>query len=160
MVKVLFVCLGNICRSPVAKGVFLDLIQKRGLSKYISCDSAGTASYHIGESPDYRMQQTCINHGLKLVHQARKFTTSDFTKFDYILAMDKSNLEDILTLYGLGSQVQTQVRLMREFDDCKDSLDVPDPYYGGSEGFKEVYSIIHRCSEQLLTFLCKEHALV
>jgi protein-tyrosine phosphatase len=152
MQKVLFVCLGNICRSPMAEGIFIDLIEKSGLSKSVEIDSAGTASYHIGELPDHRMRDTARKNGIELVRTARQFVASDFSEFDYILAMDSSNLNDMLSLKPDG-QTKAQVFLMREFDELEKGASVPDPYYGGLNGFDEVYDILLRSNTAFLEFM-------
>jgi len=127
--KLLFVCLGNICRSPSAENIMNHLISQRGLTKTILCDSAGTAGYHIGNAPDRRMSAAAENKlGFKLQGQARQFQRSDFQEFDLILAMDRSNYDDILALDPSG-QYHSQVRLMCDFCSQYTLKEVPDPYY-------------------------------
>ncbi|MEO1655619.1 MAG: low molecular weight protein-tyrosine-phosphatase, partial [Bacteroidota bacterium] len=135
MVKVLFVCLGNICRSPMAEGIFKQMVNELGLD--IICDSAGTSSYHIGELPDERMRLTAKNHGIDLTHRARQLAQDDFDKFQYILAMDQSNYQNIMNLkIRVSSQAEPTIKLIRDFDPHQGNKQVPDPYYGDQEDFE------------------------
>ncbi|MEL6164231.1 MAG: low molecular weight protein-tyrosine-phosphatase [Cyanobacteria bacterium J06628_3] len=148
--KVLFVCLGNICRSPTAENVMNHLIEKAGLSNSIQCDSAGTSSYHIGSPPDSRMSAAANNLlGFKLRGNARSFESSDFENFDLILAMDKENYRDILSLDSSG-EYQDKVRLMCDYCRNHSLKEVPDPYYGGTEGFNQVVNLLVDACEGLL----------
>jgi protein-tyrosine phosphatase len=149
MKKVLFVCLGNICRSPMAHGIFERLVQDAELSNQIQVDSAGTASYHIGELPDKRARQTCEEHGIKLTHRARAFVKEDLDRFDFILAMDAQNLANIQKLQSENHRAKVQ--LMRAYDAKAPNADVPDPYYGELDGFEEVYKMLERSCRELLT---------
>ena len=158
MVKVLFVCLGNICRSPMAEGVFKHLVENRKLQNKIACDSAGTSSYHIGQNADARMSETALSHGIQLDHKARQFTEFDFEEFDYILAMDTSNMYEIRDM-ELSNDGNYDLLMMREFDEQKESLDVPDPYYGGDLGFENVYQIMDRSCTKLLDQIVLDHNL-
>lgn len=161
MISVLFVCYGNICRSPVAEGVFRTLVAEAGLSEQIQCDSAGTASYHIGQLPDRRTRENALEHGLTLTHRARRMIGEDLALFDYFVAMDEHNLEAIekLNYRSTGLHTDDTIFLLREFDpDTSDQPNVPDPYYEGPEVFEEVYQITTRCCRQLLTFLTKERS--
>lgn len=156
MIKVLFVCLGNICRSPMAEGIFEKLNQEENLN--FECDSAGTSSYHIGELPDERMQATAKNYQISLTHRARQISKEDFDKFDYILAMDKSNYTNVLDLKNrVNKPAETNIMLMRSFDDQKDNLEVPDPYYGTAADFENVYQILLRTNKNFIHFLKEEH---
>ena len=155
MIRVLFVCLGNICRSPLAEGIFQDLIDQEGISTTISCDSAGTSGYHIGESPDHRAIQTAKNHDIIMSHKGRKLTEHDFASFDFILAMDKNNYADILSLYEKADIKKANVLMFRDFDPMIKG-DVPDPYYGNQQDFEEVYQICKRTSEPLLKFILNQ----
>jgi protein-tyrosine phosphatase len=139
--KLLFVCLGNICRSPSAENIMNHLIAEAGLGSAIVCDSAGTSNYHIGNPPDRRMTSAAVRRGIKMTGSARQFTAADFEKFDLILAMDAANYEDILSLDQAG-KYRDKVRLMCEF--CRQHRDreVPDPYYGGPEGFNYVIDLL------------------
>lgn len=157
MLRVLFVCLGNICRSPMAEGVFDALVRERGLEEQFYIDSAGTASYHIGALPDHRMRQTAERYSIQLTHRARQFSKKDFEDFDYILAMDGSNFMNIKRLDHAHSH--GKVLIMRDFDPQKTSLDVPDPYYGDMNGFEEVYHLLWRCNTAFLDYLVREHTL-
>lgn len=150
--KLLFVCLGNICRSPSAENIMNHLINEAGLSKEIICDSAGTSSYHVGSPPDRRMSAAAKMRGIELVGAARQFQRSDFEKFDLILAMDKENYRDILTL-DRSRQYQDKVKLMCDFCTRHDLKEVPDPYYGGSEGFNQVIDLLLDACEGLLNYV-------
>lgn len=159
MVKVLFVCLGNICRSPMAEGLFKKHVKDQGLSESIYIDSAGTSNYHIGKQPDSRMCKTARERGIILDHKGRQISSADLDEYDYILAMDEYNFRDIQAL-GKNRQIKASVRMMRDFDEPKkDQIDVPDPYYGGEDGFIEVYDILDRCTQNFLGFLCEKHKL-
>ncbi len=163
MIHVLFVCLGNICRSPIAEGVFRDLVAKAGLSGEISCDSAGTSSYHIGSLPDRRMRQLAQQYGINLTHKGRKLNGDDFYNFDYILAMDEANYEDIRNQSYRSSGFyfpDERLFMYREFDpERAESLDVPDPYYEDISVFDDVYWIVERCGTHFLEFLIEKNQL-
>ena len=153
MIKVLFVCLGNICRSPVAEGIFAKLIKEKGLNHQISCDSCGTSNYHIGGSPDGRSSENARSNGLVLNHRARQFTKEDFGNFNYILAMDAKNMADIKALENQEKNATYTLMMMRDFDELGKGSDVPDPYFGGSSGFQDVFDILQRSNEGLLDFV-------
>ncbi len=149
--KLLFVCLGNICRSPSAENIMNHLIEQAGLSDAIICDSTGTSSYHVGSPPDRRMSAAAATKlGIKLRGQARQFQKSDFQDFDLILAMDQENYENILTL-DRTEQYQHKVHLMCEFCSRHTLKEVPDPYYGGQDGFNQVIDLLIDACEGLLT---------
>ncbi len=155
MKKLLFVCMGNICRSPAAEGAMRSLVDKEGLASQIICDSAGTIGYHVGAPPDHRMTEHALNRGLKLQHAARKFIKADFERFDYILAMDKSNYRDILSL-DLEGKYSQKVFMMTDFCRSIKADEVPDPYYGGATGFELVLDIVCDGAQGLLEKVKKE----
>jgi protein-tyrosine phosphatase len=150
--KLLFVCLGNICRSPSAENIMNYLIKEAGKEKEIFCDSAGTSSYHIGSPPDRRMTAAAAKRGIQLVGKARQFQIGDFEKFDLILAMDQDNYRDILYQDKEG-KYQNKVRLMCDFAKEHSDREVPDPYYGGSEGFNYVIDLLLDACSGLLESL-------
>jgi len=138
MVKVLMVCLGNICRSPLAQGI---LESKVNLDK-VFVDSAGTAAYHVGNLPDERSINVAYKYGINITNQrARKFTVQDFDEFDYIYAMDISNYQNILML-ARGEEDENKVRLILNEIYPSENKSVPDPYYGGNQGFENVYQML------------------
>ncbi|MBW4553764.1 MAG: low molecular weight phosphotyrosine protein phosphatase [Aphanocapsa sp. GSE-SYN-MK-11-07L] len=147
--KLLFVCLGNICRSPAAEGMMNHLAKQAGLSDHIECDSAGTSSYHIGSPPDQRMTLAAKQQGIVLQGQARQFQVQDFQAFDLILAMDRQNYRAMLRLDRSG-QFQDKVRLICDFCTTYGDQDVPDPYYGGADGFVYVLDLLSDACAGLL----------
>ncbi|KAG2201723.1 hypothetical protein INT46_003115 [Mucor plumbeus] len=150
-ISVLFVCLGNICRSPMAEAVFAHTVQKNNLQgKITKIDSAGTASYHVGSVPDSRSSSTCKSHGVPVKHKARKVSKNDFDEFDYVLCMDESNLSDLKRLAPKGSKAV--VKLFGEYDP-QGELIIEDPYYGGKDGFEHNFKQVTRASEGLLKSL-------
>lgn len=151
MTKLLFVCLGNICRSPTAENIMNYLVAQAHLESSITCDSAGTAGYHIGSPPDRRMSAAAASKlGLKLLGQARQLQKSDLANFDLILAMDAENYQDILALDPSG-QYKHKIRLMCEYCSKYTDKEVPDPYYGGTEGFNYVIDLlVDACSGLLM----------
>jgi len=157
MKKILFVCLGNICRSPLAEGLMSEKVSKANAEEQFTVDSCGTADYHIGELPDERTRENALKNGLELRHRARQFEPSDFNRFDHILVMDNANKMKIIGMATSEEHLQ-KVQLMRDFESDEDLIgaDVPDPYYGGVEGFQNVYDILDRCTENLLTYLLRE----
>lgn len=154
--KLLFVCLGNICRSPSAENIMNHLIKQAGLSKTIICDSAGTGGYHIGAAPDRRMTAAAARRGITLQGQARQFEKADFEKFDLILAMDRDNYRDILSLNTTG-KYQDKVRLMCDFATHHQEKEVPDPYYGGTEGFNQVIDLLLDACEGLQQYVVENY---
>ena len=155
-VSVLFVCLGNICRSPLGEGILVHRLEEEGLSDRVRVDSAGTGAWHRGEPPDPRSVEVAMKHGISLRGRARNVTVEDFLDFDYIFAMDRANLRD---LRHLESQVEegALLNLFREFDPDKDGdLDVPDPYYGGPDGFDVMFDMIDRTCAAFVEHLVSE----
>ena len=147
--KICFVCLGNICRSPTAEGIFQHLVNQRGLQPYFFIDSAGTSAYHIGEPANSKSQWVANQQGVKLHSKARRFEPADLEEFDLILAMDGENYSNIIRLDKNGSSAE-KIKMMRDFEPKPDSRDVPDPYYGGMDGFQNVFDVIMRSCEGLL----------
>lgn len=151
--SICFVCLGNIVRSPLAEHLFQHLAEKRGISHKYKVDSAGTSDYHIGEPPDYRMRLVAQERGLEYSGKARQFHPQDLDRFDLIIAMDRNNQHDLLRLVKTEKH-RRKIRLLREFDpQANHNSDVPDPYYGGTDGFGRVYQIIEKSVEGLLDSL-------
>lgn len=157
MVKVLFVCLGNICRSPLAEAIFNQKINASGLSEYFHSDSCGTSDYHIGELPDERTILCASNKGVTINHRGRQINRVDIREFDYLIAMDNSNKTNIERLIVSQNLNHNQVYLIREFQPNADQLEVPDPYYGGMDGFENVYNILEDSINHFLEFLKVEH---
>ncbi|HLF89612.1 MAG TPA: low molecular weight protein-tyrosine-phosphatase [Anaerolineales bacterium] len=151
--RILFVCLGNIVRSPLAENMFRHLAAQAGLAGRYEVDSAGTGAWHIGESPDSRMRRLAAQRGLEYDGRARQFTARDFEHFDLIVAMDEDNRANLI--YQARSQTnKDKIHLMREFDpQGSPQSEVPDPYYGGLRGFEEVYEIVERSCRGLLESL-------
>ena len=158
-IGVLFVCLGNICRSPLAEGVFREIVRAEGLESRFDIDSAGTSDYHTGDSPDPRTVAEAERRGLMLEHAARQIGAADFQQFDYVVAMDASNLGRIRRLADTAPHAAT-LHLLREFDDeSGDDLEVPDPYFGGPDGFADVHDMVERACHGLLEHIRSQHAL-
>ncbi len=147
--KLLFVCLGNICRSPAAENLMNHLLAERGLTEQITCDSAGTSSYHIGSPPDRRMIAAAQQRGIAMQGRARQFEPEDFEQFDLILAMDRDNYEAIV-YQDRGKRYGQKVRLMCDFCTRHTLREVPDPYYGGVDGFNQVLDLLQDACEGLL----------
>jgi len=141
--NVLFVCLGNICRSPMAEGVLKKLLKENGIQENWNIDSCGTAAYHVGEPPDPRTLVTAKENGIILNHKGRRFQKVDWEKFDVIFAMDHSNFSNVLALKPESADLK-KLQLIRKWDNERSSLDVPDPYYGNDEGFREVWQILYQ----------------
>jgi protein-tyrosine phosphatase len=148
-VKVLFVCMGNICRSPLAHGLFEARVARAGLAEQITIDSAGTHAYHVGNAPDPRSQETALSHGFDLSAQrARKVDSTDFENFDYVLAMDNDNRA--LLSAQCPDEHRHKLKLMLEFAPQLTETEVPDPYYGGASGFERVYQLIDAAADGLM----------
>lgn len=149
MIKVMFVCLGNICRSPTAQGVFSGLVKARGLDDKIFVDSSGTSNWHIGEAPDPRSVAMALDRGVDLSSlRGSQVTREDFETFDYILAMDKQNLSNLRAI--APADYAGHLDLFLRFDASSQIEEVPDPYYGGESGFIHVVDLIEAASEGLL----------
>lgn len=155
MINVLFVCLGNICRSPMAEGVFRQMVKEAGLEHAIAVDSAGTARYHIGETAHSGTLRTLRQHNIPYDGRARQLSTKDFTEFNYILAMDYSNLDDIEAKIPRGSTAT--IKLFLDYAPNLPTREVPDPYYDGR--FEEVYELVKAAGEGLLKAIRSEHNL-
>ena len=148
-IRVLFVCMGNICRSPTAEGAFRHLVCQQALDQYIKTDSAGTHAYHIGERPDRRAQQTALSRGLDISDlRARKVKPTDFKKFHYVIAMDQDNYQLLAEMAPEG--LEDRLRLFLEFAPNLKESEVPDPYYGGPKGFEYVFDLVEEASRGLL----------
>lgn len=152
--SILLVCLGNICRSPLAEGVLRHRARERGLAEQLEVDSAGTGGWHAGEPADPRARATANLRGIRLEGRARQVTLEDARRFDLILAMDRDNLRELETRFAGVEGRHATVRLFRSFDpEAAGPADVPDPYYGGDEGFEIVYAMVERTVEALLDHL-------
>jgi protein-tyrosine phosphatase len=146
--KICFVCLGNICRSPTAHGVMARLVDDAGLADAITIDSAGTAAYHVGELPDPRSREAARQRGFALTHRARQFVVADFARFDLVLAMDRQNL---MSLHKLAGSRPGQIALLRSFDPMAEAdAEVPDPWHGGADGFETVLDQCERACAGVL----------
>lgn len=157
MARVLFVCMGNICRSPTAEGVFRDKIRQAGLNNEIQHDSAGTHDYHIGKPPDARAQAAARKRGYDISDlRGRQVSTADFTEFDLILAMDQDNLA--LLLQRCPAHLQHKVRRLLSFSRKYPNLDVPDPYYGGNSGFDLVLDMVEDATSGLIKAITQNKA--
>lgn len=150
--KIVFVCLGNICRSPTAEGVMQHLTDERGLSAFIEIDSAGTSAYHAGEPANSKSRQVAASHGVQLLSKARQFESFDLDYFDLVLAMDRENYENIRQLDPKG-RFEDKIAMLRDFDPQPGDGEVPDPYYGGLQGFEKVFQVVHRSCNHLLDHL-------
>jgi len=158
-IRILFVCLGNICRSPLAEGVFRFHVEQAGLAGRFAIGSAGTGGWHVGEPPDRRMCATARARGVDITHQrARQLRREDLLRHDLVLAMDRENLANVRRLARSEAELE-RIVLFRRFDPEPGDGEVPDPYYGGEEGFALVYDIVDRTSRALLAHLRREHGL-
>jgi protein-tyrosine phosphatase len=152
-VRILFVCMGNICRSPAAEGVFRRMVEDAGLDELFEIDSAGTHSYHTGKPADARMRQAALSRGYSLDSIARTLVVEDFERFDLIITMDEDNYDEAMSLRpGKGAQV---VR-MTDYCEISEVDEVPDPYYGGEEGFFEVIDILEDACYNMLKRVVSE----
>jgi protein-tyrosine phosphatase len=161
-IRVLFVCLGNICRSPLAEGVFLHLAERAGVADRFEVDSAGTGDWHVGERPDPRAEAVARKYGVELPSRARQVTAADLQRFDYVVAMDRENLWSLerMAKERRGGPARAKIHLLRDDDPDRaagdDRHDVPDPYYGGPSGFEQVYQMVYRSAGALLRRLLAE----
>lgn len=156
MVKILFVCMGNICRSPTAHGVFRTLIEKEGLSESISIDSAGTHAYHVGNPPDKRAQETARRRGIDLSDlTARRVSEDDFEVFDYVVAMDQDNYMSLSEI--CPERHVDKIHMFMDFAPEMRTREVPDPYYGGGSGFERVFDLVEAAAAGLLLEIRKHH---
>jgi len=146
--RILFVCMGNICRSPLAEAVFRHRVRERGVEHLFEIDSAGTSGYHDGAAPDERSTETARRRGVELAGRSRKLTADDLRGFDYVIAMDAENLREIRALEEAAGG-SAKVHRLREWDP-EGGADVPDPYYGGPGGFEDVHDIVDRSCGALL----------
>ena len=157
-VRVLFVCLGNICRTPTAHGLFRQQLEQAGLSGQVEVDSAGTGHWHLGKAPDPRTTAAARARGVDLGDlRARQVTAEDFHRFDYVLAMDRSNLLDLQSLAPEGHKAH--LGLFLDFASLGDVSEVPDPYYGGDQGFEQVLDLVEDAGLGLLAHLRQQHGL-
>jgi protein-tyrosine phosphatase len=147
--------MGNICRSPMAEGIFLSILKKEGLTSKFSIDSAGTLGYHQGELPDSRMRFHAEKRGYKLTHISRKFTRMDFENFDWIIAMDDSNFEDINDLV-VNNEDKSKIHRMVDFCKELEATHIPDPYYGGDKGFDNVIDLLEDACQGLFEKIYKK----
>lgn len=155
MTRILFVCLGNICRSPLAEGLFRQHVEAAGLTDQFEMDSAGTGNWHAGELPDPRTRANAANHGLTLAHRARQITRHDLNHYDYLVCMDQNNLANVQRLTAAAKRTGKLI-LMRAYDP-KGPGDVPDPYQGGPADFELVFQILNRSTKAMLQELVTYH---
>lgn len=159
MIKVLFVCLGNICRSPLGEAIFRHKIKERGLDKFFKIGSRGTANYHVGDNADPRSIAVAKSMGIAMDHCVSQITDRDLDDYDYIAAMDRSNLHNVLRL-SKNQKHRARVFLMRDYDPEGKGLEVPDPYYGDARHFKEVYDILDRSTDKFLDHLQQTESML
>ena len=152
--KILFVCLGNICRSPAAEGVFKQKIKERGLEKLFVVDSAGTGGWHVGNLADPRMRETALSRGIELTSRSRKIAENDLYEFDHILVMDKDNLDAVKSLIKDNQYpVNSKIKLILSYSKNSQLEEVPDPYYGGQNGFDKVIDLLDDAIDGLIDSL-------
>jgi protein-tyrosine phosphatase len=158
-VHLCFVCLGNICRSPTAAGVMRHRIREAGLDRHITVESAGTGGWHVGELPDERARAEARRRGIDIDDPAQQFGTGDFGRFDLVLAMDRENVDDLRRL-ARSEDDRSKIHLLRDFDPASPrGAAVPDPYYGGPDGFSDVFDQVDAACAGLLEHLVADHGL-
>lgn len=158
-ISVLFICLGNICRSPLAEAVFRQVAVEAGVEGSLRIDSAGTSGYHDGDPPDARATAVAARRGVELAGASRRVEEADVASFDYLIVMDDENRRAVDRLVA-SSPDNAEVRLLREFDpEAGDDTDVPDPYFGGPDGFEHVHDLVERSARGLLEYLMERHEL-
>lgn len=157
MIKVLFICLGNICRSPLAEAIFNHKVKEKGLDGKISSDSCGTSDFHIGEYPDERSLHCAKTRGIFINHRGRQLSRPDLKDFDYLIAMDQYNFEQVKNLMDANGIRHNHLYLMREFQPDAEHLDVPDPFFGEQESFEEVFDILDESMDHLLNKVIRDH---
>ena len=157
MIKLMFVCIGNICRSPLAEAVLKNKVLQANLEDYIYIESSGTAAYHLGENPDPRTTSVALKHHVPISHKAQQLNTHHFITFDYNIVMDDSNSENVAKIKPSNST--SAYFKLRDFDSLHKGSDVIDPWFGCEEGFEECYQTIDRCTDELLLFLINKHQL-
>jgi len=149
--KILFVCLGNICRSPAAEGIFNQKIKERDLENFFVVDSAGTGSWHVGNLPDRRMRATALSRGIALTSRSRQIKENDLYEFDQILVMDKDNLEAVKSLIKDDmNPINSKIKLILSYSKNSKLDEVPDPYYGGQNGFEKVLDLLNDAIDELI----------
>ena len=152
--KILFVCLGNICRSPAAEAIFNQKIKERELENFFVVDSAGTGSWHVGNLPDQRMRTTALSRGIELTSRARQIEENDLYEFDHILVMDKNNLHAVKSLIKDDMHtINSKIKLILSYSKKSQLDEVPDPYYGGQNGFEKVLDLLNDAIEELIDSL-------
>jgi len=157
MIRVCFVCLGNICRSPTAAGIMRHILDEEGLAQAVSVESAGTGDWHVGQRPDARAMETARRRGFALPGRAQQFSRAHFASFDYVIAMDRSNRAALLAM-AEDEETRAKISLLRDFDPGSPAeAEVPDPYYGGPDGFEKVFDICEASCRGLLTHLRDTH---
>jgi protein-tyrosine phosphatase len=152
MVSVLFVCLGNICRSPLAEAIFNHQVKQKKLHEHFQSASAGTADYHIGDPPDSRTIRNALKNGVTIDHLGQQFTAEHLETYDLIVPMDRSNLANLLQIPG-AEKFRDKIRLMRCYDSVDCDSDVPDPYYGSEKNFQDVFEILDRSMKNFIEHL-------
>lgn len=156
--KVLFVCMGNICRSPTAEGVFSQVLKDRNLHDFFEIDSAGTHAYHAGEAPDLRAQKAARDRGVEISHlRARQVTYGDFADFDYLLVMDDENYDTLMS--KCPDEYKNKINYLLDYATEVNFREVPDPYYGGQNGFERVLDMVESAAEGFLAFLKESEQL-